>query len=349
MPLLLAAAVLAGCGGGKSKNLADIKVEKYLNWSSAYTGLSLTVAPKTEVTDEMVEQTLVASLSGYVTAENGIKDRAAQLGDTVNIDYSGKKDDVVFEGGTAENQSLQLGSGSFIPGFEEGLVGVKPGETVDLELSFPEDYDRNEALAGQAVVFTVTVNYIYPSAADEIPDEVVSAYTDGEYTTVEDFKAYCLAYLEYNAAYQYDSEKETAVIQALEAIVTCEKAPEALVEKYAANIEASLARQAAQYGVDVETFCTYYYRTDSASYIAQVSEASARQGMMFQYIANKEGLNVSDEELDESLAAFVEENKLESVEALLADTDKEEFREYFMFKKVVDFVFDNAQVTESEK
>lgn len=346
LPLLLAAAVLAGCGDSKSKNLTDIKVEKYLSWSAAYTGLSLTVAPRTEVTDELVEQTLVASLSGYVTAENGIKDRAAELGDTVNIDYSGKKDDVAFEGGTAANQSLTLGSGGFIPGFEDGLVGVKPGETVELELSFPEDY-RNNELAGQAVVFTVTVNYIYPASVDEIPDEVVSAYTNGEYTTMEDFKGYCREYLESNADYRYDSEKETAVIRALEAIVTCEKAPEALVEKYAANVEASLARQAAQYNVDVETLCTYYYRTDSASYIAQMSEASARQGMMFQYIANKEGLNVSDEELDESLAAFVEENKLESVEALLADTDKEEFREYFMFKKVVDFVFDNAQVTES--
>ena len=67
---------------------------------------------------------------------------------------------------------------------------------------------------------------------------------------------------------------------------------------------------------------------------------------MFQYIANKEGLNVSDEELDESLQRFVEENRLESVEVVLADTDKEEFREYFMFEKVVDFVFENAQVTE---
>ena len=347
MPVLLALAVLTGCGGKNSKNLTDIKVEKYLTWNAEYTGLSLTVAPKTEVTEEMVDQTLVASLSGYVTSENGIKDRAAELGDTVNIDYSGKKDGVAFEGGTAANQSLTLGAGGFIPGFEDGIVGVKPGETVDLDLSFPEGYG-NQELAGQAVVFTITVNYIYPATADEIPDEVVSQYTNGEYTTIEDFKDYCREYLEYNTNYQYNSEKETAVIRALEAIVECEEAPDALVEKYAANIRESLARQAEQYGVDVETFCTYYYRTDSESYIAQVAQASARQGMMFQYIANKEGLNVSDEELDESLQNFVEENGLESVEALLAETDKEEFREYFMFEKVVDFVFLNAQVTETE-
>ncbi|MDE6128795.1 MAG: trigger factor [Lachnospiraceae bacterium] len=346
MPVLLALAVLIGCGEEKSKNLADVKVEKYLIWNSEYTGLSLTLAPRTEVTDEMVEQTLVGNLAGYVTSENGIKDRAAELGDTVNIDYSGKKDGVAFEGGTAANQSMTLGAGGFIPGFEDGIVGVKPGETVDLDLSFPEGYG-NEELAGQAVVFTITVNYIYPATTDEIPDDVVSWYTNGEYTTMEDFRVYCREYLEYNADYQYNSAKEAAVIQALEAIVECEKAPDTLVEKYAANIRASLERQAAQYGVDVETFCTYYYRTDYESYVAQVAQASARQGMMFQYIANKEGLNVSDEELDESLQNFVEENKLESVEVLLADTDKEEFREYFMFEKVVDFVFDNAQVTEN--
>lgn len=345
MPVLVALAVLTGCGEEKSKNLADIKVEKYLTWNSDYTGLSLMVAPKEEVTDEMVEATLVSALSGYVTSEDGIKDRAAELGDTVNIDYSGKKDDVAFAGGTAANQSLTLGSGSFIPGFEDGLVGVMPGETVDLDLSFPTWYDNDE-LAGQAVVFTVTVNYIYPATTAEIPDDVVSWYTNGEYTTMEDFKIYCRDYLEYNADYQYSSAKEAEVIRALEAIVECEKTPDVLVEKYAANIRASLERQAAQYGVDVETFCTYYYRTDSESYVAQMAEASARQGMMFQYIANKEGLNVSDEELDESLQRFVEENRLESVEVVLADTDKEEFREYFMFEKVVDFVFENAQVTE---
>ena len=138
----------------------------------------------------------------FVSAENGIKDRAVENGDWVNIDYSGKKDGVAFDGGTAAAQLLEIGSGMFIAGFEEGLVGVMPGETVDLDLTFPADYGNTE-LAGQAVVFTVTVNYIYPGEEDW-SDDVVAAAGNAEYTTVEEMKQYVYDYLhEYNA-YYYD-------------------------------------------------------------------------------------------------------------------------------------------------
>ena len=85
-------------------------------------------------------------------------DRAVETGDTVNIDYEGKKDDVAFDGGTAQGYDLTIGSGSFIAGFEDGLIGAAPGETRELALSFPEDYKVNPDLAGTDVVFTATVN-----------------------------------------------------------------------------------------------------------------------------------------------------------------------------------------------
>lgn len=347
LSVLLAVSMLAGCGKETSHYLKDIKVSKYLKFNEEYKGLPITIAAKEIITDEAVEELAVSAYNNSAAAQGGITDREVELGDTVNIDYSGKKDGVAFDGGTAENQLLTIGSGSFIDGFEDGLVGVMPGETVDLNLTFPDPYKRNPDLAGQEVVFTVTVNYICISSVEEMKDEVIATITQGEHDSVDAFIAFCRAYLESNAEYQYTVARENAVISALEGIVTCKKVPDSLVEKYAETITNSATNQAAQRGMDLDTFCQYYYQKDSASYIAQAAENSARQGMIFQYIANEEGLNISDEELDESLQRFVEENGLESVEALLAEADKEEFREYFMYEKVVDFILANAQLTEN--
>lgn len=338
LSMLLAVGMFAGCGKETSRYLKDIQVSKYVKFNGEYKGLELAIAARQEVTEEAV-----ASLA--ISAYGGITDRAVEVGDTVNIDYSGTEDGVAFAGGTAQGASLGIGTGRFIPGFEDGLVGVMPGETVELLLTFPENY--NPEMAGKEVVFTVTVNYIYLTSIEQMTDEHVALITEGEYTTVDGFLGFCREYLELNADYQYDMEKENAVIVGLESIVTLKKeAPESLVEKYSESIRANLENQAAQFGTDLETLCQYYYMTDADSYIAQAAERNAKQGMLLQHIANEEGLNVSDEELEESLQAFVEENNLESVDALLAEADKEEFREYFMYGKVIDFVWENAQITE---
>ncbi len=340
--LLLAVGTLAGCGDGDL--LQDVKVSKYIEFSQPYTGLNLTIPAQAEVTDEDVEWLALNAYANAVTAEDGVTNRAVEMGDTVNIDYSGAEDGVAFDGGTATDQSLAIGSGGFIDGFEDGLVGVMPGETVELNLTFPENY--NPEMAGKAVVFTVTVNYIYPASTADMKDEVVAEMTGGEFTTVADFLVYCREYLEFNANYDYTISRENEVISALEAIVICEEAPEKLVERYAANVRASLEEEANDAGVDLEYLCKYYYQTDSETYINEMADASAKQAMMFQYIANEEGLNVSDEELETSLQQFAEENGVDSVETLLQTTEREEFREYFMFEKVVDFIIANGNVTE---
>lgn len=105
-------------------------------------------------------------LSNHTPTTKEIKDRAVKNGDVANIDYAGYKNGKAFDGGTAQGYDLQIGSGQFIPGFEEGLVGVKPGETKNLDLTFPENYHSAD-LAGQAVVFKVTVNYIKEEAYKE--------------------------------------------------------------------------------------------------------------------------------------------------------------------------------------
>lgn len=169
------AALLTGCGSDGDVPLNQMKVEKYVTLGD-YQNLSVTV--DAAAVDDTELAALVNSVYvDNVTAENGgIVDRAVETGDTVIIDYEGKKDGVAFEGGTAQEASLTIGSGRFIDGFEDGLIGVKPGETVDLNLTFPESYGNAE-LAGQPVVFTVTVHFIRPAevAPEDMEDAVVAS------------------------------------------------------------------------------------------------------------------------------------------------------------------------------
>ena len=198
---VLMAGALAGCGktgngestGGTESSqetpaekftLKDIDVEKYVTVGD-YKSIRV---EKQEVTvsDSELEEMTNQVYIGSFPAELGVKDRAVKEGDTANIDYVGKKDGVAFDGGTAQGANLTIGSDTYIDGFEDGLIGVMPGDTVDLNLTFPEGYG-NQDLAGQAVVFTVTVNYIIP---EEKTDEAVEKFGVEGVTTVEELRQY---------------------------------------------------------------------------------------------------------------------------------------------------------------
>lgn len=326
-------------------NLIDVKVEDYVTMGE-YKGMEMSFNAKGTFTEEDVDTLALSAYNGYVTKENGgITDRAAVNGDIVNIDYEGKQDGVAFDGGTAQGADLQLGSGSFIDGFEEGLVGVKPGETVDLNLSFPETYTNNPDLAGVAVVFTVTVNFIYPTETSEMIDAVVATMESEYFSTVQELKDYCRDYLEYNVNETYIAGKQTAALTALLEVAEIKDAPAGLVQNYYDSIYASLSAQAAMYGFDIETYCAYFIGTDAETYVTSYAEESAKQSMAVQYIANTENLNVSDEELEECIKKFAEENKV-TVEDVKASDDEEMLREYFMFEKVLEFLVENGNVTE---
>ena len=175
---VLAAAVVSGCSKQESADKKTIPVEL-----GEYKGVTYTPA-STEVTDEDVDAQIQAMLDRYPTMNS--VDRAAQQGDTVNIDYVGKLDGVAFDGGSATGTDLELGSGMFIDGFEDGLVGASKGDKLNLDLTFPDPYTNNPDLAGKAVVFEVTVNDVKESIPAELNEEFVTSYTD--YTTVDEFK-----------------------------------------------------------------------------------------------------------------------------------------------------------------
>jgi len=326
-------------------NLIDVKVEDYVTMGE-YKNMEMSFAAKGTFTEADVDALALSAHNGYVTKEvGGLTDRAAVNGDTVNIDYEGKQDGVAFAGGTAKGADLQLGSGSFIDGFEEGLVGVKPGETVDLNLSFPDPYNPNPDLSGAAVVFTVTVNFIYPTEVSQMKDEVVATMGSQYFSTVDELKDYCREYLEYNAEQNYVTGKQNAALAALLSVAEIKDAPAGLVQNYYESIYASLEAQAAMYGFDAETYCAYFIGTDAETYVSSYAAESAKQSMAVQYIANAENLNITDEELEECIKEFAEQNKV-TVEEVKSSDDEEMLKEYFMFEKVLEFLVENGNVTE---
>lgn len=347
LAVLMAVGLLGGCGGDNSvaalnSDLNRMKVENYVTELCDYSNLSVEVAP-VEVTREEQDQLLLAVYQSNVTADNGaVFNRKVENGDTVIIDYVGKKDDVAFAGGTDSGASLTIGSGQFIDGFEEGLIGVMPGETVDLNLTFPTNYGNTE-LAGAAVVFTVTVNYILPNI-NEMVDSVVVGLQYPEVNTVEDLRAYVNNYLEISAEETYSYNIQNAIMKVLMEGSTIGELPETFINSYNHVFSENLNAMGAQYGIDGNTYAYYFYGMEAANYIALYSEVQARQEMLLQAIANKEGLQATDEELQAFLDEATAAGGYASQEEMLGSFTAEEYRNYLMCENVMDFLMEKTTV-----
>ena len=216
-----------------------------------YLGLSLEPIEVT-VTDGEVDMT-IENLIQTNSLYDELTEGTVENGDIANIDYEGKKDDVAFDGGTAEGYDLEIGSGTFIEGFEEGLVGVAIGDTVDLNLTFPEQYGNTD-LAGQDVVFTVTVNSV--QRMPEVNDEIASQLSDGEYDKLEDYREYVRKDL---AGQMRDEEGE--LVQQI--IAGCERLeiPSDLLDYYVEDEIAYAEQMYSYYGMTLEDVVTGYGMT----------------------------------------------------------------------------------------
>lgn len=339
MTVVLAMGLFTACGSEEGKSLYEMNVEKYVTLGD-YKGLE--VHADAVIVDEAELDARVQEVYyGLLPAEEGVTDRAVEMGDTVNIDYEGKQDGVAFSGGTAAAQQLTIGSGAFISGFEDGLVGVMPGETVDLNLNFPDPYPNNPDLAGQAVVFTVTVNYIYPT---EYKDEVVASWEEEGITNVAELEQYVYDYLYQTAQSEYNSAVENGIMEAFMAQCVIKEVPDSLVASYGESLQSSLEAQASSLGLDGDTYCAYAYGMDMATFVEKYAADSAKQIMAFQAVANAENLNLNDEELDAELQSVATANGFATVEEFLGENDKEEYREYYMFESVLSFLIENANI-----
>lgn len=315
-------------------------VEDYITLGE-YKGVKVSL-PKIVATQSEIDELALQLYTDNVTEDNGVvKDRPISIGDTANIDYVGKKDGVAFAGGTAEGYNLAIGSGSFIAGFEEGLVGVTPGEVVDLNLTFPENYHSAD-LAGAEVVFTVTVNYLLPTAME---DKVVKAFGKEEFKNVEELKKYAEDFLNETNNSKWQSDAEYEVIATVMENAEIKEIPEELMEAQRNIVNTTLSMFANYYGITAEDYTMYFYGMDLATFVELQAEDYAKQQLVYQAIANKEGLNVSDRDLTEKLLQEASKKGAASIEAFLGDTDKEEYRDSMMLETVYNFIQENAEIT----
>ncbi len=274
--------------------------------------------PKREytVTDEMVDAEINRdreSMARFVAV-----DRPVDNGDTVNLDYSGSVDGVKFDGGTAENQELVIGSGKFIPGFEEQLVGMTVGQTQNITVTFPEEYHAKE-LAGREAVFEVKTNDIRVKELPEANDEFAQDISDFE--TFADYKSDLRKKLEERAEERRRHEFESGVLQCAVDNAKLDL-PEALIEDELNAMIDDLRHTMAQQGFTLEIFCEYTgksidqireeYRPDA--------EIRAKTRLVLDAIADKESVEVTEEDINKAINGFLESMQNEQERKEL-DTD----------------------------
>ncbi len=323
--------------------LQDLDVNAYISLAD-YKNMTVS-AERPEVDDEMVTRYINSELLvGTITS------RAVQEGDVTDIDFAGKRDGVAFDGGTATGYKLTIGSGQLIPGFEEGLVGVMPGETVDLNLTFPENYRQNPDLAGQEVVFTVTVNGIDTSAEYETvtPEEMKEMGLP--YKTKEDVWEAGKKAVEQNADETFEANAKSAVVQKLLEESTAESIPEYLVEEEIQNYNLYMESIAAMYGVDLETFVSAASGLTQEEYDSQTKEMCTqivKQYLVMEAVARAEGIETTDEMIHERADKEAEEYGYSSGDALIDEVGYTTYRMAVVQEQVIERLMDIVSV-ESE-
>ena len=254
-----------------------------------YKGLNHTKV-RDEVTDGEVEA-YIHSLASQYPPE--LTYRVAKEGDTANIDYEGKKDGETFAGGTSYGYDLELGSGEFIAGFEDAVIGMMPGEEKDVPLTFPEDY-HNEELAGQDVVFHVKLNHVTNPEEIAIDDELAKRVTYKNDATLEQLKAESREKMEINAEVYYYLESAAELLMQVVAnseITVDPKVAEERVEEFKAQYTA----QAMLYGMDYKTFLSAFMSTTPEQAEADVVN-SIKEEMVMNEILKLENIQATDEQ-----------------------------------------------------
>lgn len=264
----------------------DYSISDYVTLMEDYDKIPVTLENDYTVTDEMIETfanvQLLSSLSDYKETEKQV----VEDGDIANIDYEGKKDGVAFDGGTAQGYNLEIGSGTFIPGFEDALIGMKVGETRDIDLTFPEDY-KSEELAGQDVVFTVTVNSImeavdveYSTLTDEF---VASNFAMYGASTKDDLTALVRQTLEsqYNQAKQQEIRDQQLAALKEGCKVTI---PEGLKEARIQEVYDSVKKEAESNEKEYEEYVTDTYAYESLDAFEKEVEETIAENLVTELI-----------------------------------------------------------------
>ena len=274
--LTLSVSVISGCAAHKEANTDALTENDEMNYGySQYVELAEYKNPTINWESEKNASLLSQKMSS--SSVKKVTDRAVKKGDTVNIDYEGFKDNVAFEGGTAQGYDLEIGSGSFIDGFEDGLIGKMPGGTYDLNLTFPENYQSTD-LAGQAVVFKVKINYISEpdnseEAANSVKSEVMAEAIINDLVETSNFK----------------------------------KLPQDRVDYYTDyinNYYLSIVQQQGYDSVDSYISQNAIDKTQFESDTKNSVELQVKTELVLKALAEKEGLNITTDEYNDKLKEY---------------------------------------------
>ncbi len=295
-----------------------------------------------EIDDEAVNNEL--EMIRRRNARMIVVDRAAKEGDTVLIDYAGFLGDEQFEGGTAERYPLKLGSNTFIPGFEEQLIGIKPNEERDIELSFPEDYPA-ENLAGQAVVFKCKVHEIKEEELPEINDDFVKDVS--EFDTLDEYKADVKANLEKAASARAENEMKDAVVKKVYDANEFE-IPEVMIQDEILARLRQLDQQLQYQGFSLDKYLEAVEKSLEAvkDELREESYKAVKTKMILAAVAEAEKLPVSDEDITSelSLIAMQYNMDVEQVREALGVQNIAMVAKDLGLRKAIDFMYDNAVI-----
>ena len=326
--------------------MPDVKDMGYIKMADLST-LTVETTPKQVVDDEMIDSQINSLLSAYKDEV----DEAAKDGDTVNIDYVGTIDGVEFDGGSATGYNLTLGSGTFIPGYEEQLIGAKKGEKVTVKVTFPEDYSK-EDLQGKDAEFAVTVNTV--SRTPELTDEWLKKHAEDletEAKTVAEFRDEQKALLQAQVDYSYNSNVRTEALQQIvdNSEIGISDAMKDYAEAYVIKSEIdtasrygyTLANMLDMYGMSVDEF-----KEEMAGFAADY----ASQRIVVATIAEEQGIKASDELIDklaEEISGISGQkvNKVMLIEQYGGDAVKEEA----VNNAVLQYIQDNVKIVEKEE
>lgn len=317
--------------------MAGIDVEKCVTLGD-YKGVTVEKTNQS-VTDEDVQNEIDNALANYPVEV----DQAAKEGDTVNIDYVGKIDGEEFDGGSDQGADLKLGSGKFIDGFEDGLIGARKGETRTLNLTFPEDYTQD--LAGKAVEFTVTVNAV-KEPLSEPTDQWVADNIEG-YDNIADYKAGIRS--EQEESNEQTAENQVRYAAWTQVIDNCtiNEYPETLVEVGKKLYEQQVETYAKYAGMELDAYIESSGLTQEEyqSNMEEYGKNVAAQALVCQAICDKEGFAIGDDDYQKALQDMLTEYGCTEDE-LIQTYGQDNVEQSIMLNRVSNLILENANVTE---
>lgn len=350
LSLALGMTMLTGCGKKVEGVDQQSMIDKYAAYCDLpdYKGLEYTET-KSTVTDADVKNKIDSLLQQYAT-KTQVKEGTVAEGDNVNIDFVGSIDGVEFEGGNSNGAGydLTLGSGSMIPGFEDGIVGHKVGETFNIKATFPENYGKDE-LNGKEADFKITINYLTQTELPEYNDAFVASYTDA--TSILEYEDSVRKDLVEQYEQSDKSQNESAIMQVLVEKTTYNEYPQQEMQDL---IDKSIAQQeqaASSYGYSLGDYVTARYGfSDEDSfrqYIQGLAEDYIKEKIAVCAVAKDAGITVTKEEVDNYKKKIMDYYSYEDESKLEENYSSEDIVYYALAEKVVDFLLENGKGVEA--